>query len=326
MTGQTAENWIFTVEREGEGQRADVYLAANLPSLSRSRIQSLMKSGDILLNGKVARSGKKLEEGDRLYCGIPAPAQMTVEPCPMDLPIVYEDHSLLVINKPQGLVVHPAPGSTEKTLVHGLLAHCGDLSGINGVLRPGIVHRLDKDTSGLLVVAKTDKAHRALAEQIQAGDMKRQYLAVVWGVIGEPAGIVDAPVGRDPKDRQKMAVIAGGKAAQTSYAVLDRLEDKTVVQCDLHTGRTHQIRVHMKFLGFPVVGDPKYGRRKDDPRWPGQALHAWGISFRHPDDQKNYVFYACPPEGFCRFLVEEKAENTLMRMEELSKFTDGMGL
>jgi 23S rRNA pseudouridine1911/1915/1917 synthase len=313
--GQTER--VFVVEPEDEGQRADVYLAAMLPSFSRSRLQTLIKEGLILLNGQGIKSGKKLEEGDRLACSFPAPVEMKIEPYPMELSILYEDHCLLVINKPQGLVVHPAPGSGDRTLVHGLLAHCEDLSGINGILRPGIVHRLDKDTSGLLVVAKTDIAHRGLAEQIQSGTMKRQYLALVWGVMGEPAGIVDAPIGRDPKDRQKMAAIAGGKAAQTDYAVLDRLADKTTVQCDLRTGRTHQIRVHMKLLGHPVVGDPKYGRRKDESGWPGQALHAWRLQFCHPENGAEMEFFAPPPEHFMKRLHEEKAEFTLARISRL---------
>ena len=319
MSEQTQQEWFFTAEAEDEGRRADVYLAAMLPSVSRSRIQDLIKSGGILLNGQPLKSGRKLEEGDRLYCGIPAPTPMRIEPCPMDLPIVYEDDCLLVINKPKGLVVHPAPGSGEKTLVHGLLAHCTDLSGINGVLRPGIVHRLDKDTSGLLVVAKTDAAHRSLAGQISEGTMQRQYVALIWGSPGEAAGLVDVPVGRDTKDRQKMAAVAGGKAAQTAYTVLDRLQDKSVVQCDLITGRTHQIRVHMKYLGYPVVGDPRYGRRKDDPRWRGQALHAWRLQYSHPVTDRINVFFAPPPEDFLQFLTEEKAEKTLARMRELEK-------
>ena len=318
MPEQSVYHLTFTVEAQEEGKRSDVYLASMLPSFSRSRIQSLIKEGDILLNGQPAKNSVKLTAGDVFDCDIPEPVEMLLESCPMDLSIVYEDHDLLVVDKPKGLVVHPAPGSSSTTLVHGLLAHCRDLSGINGVLRPGIVHRLDKDTSGLMVVAKNDMAHRALAEQIQAGIMKRQYLAVVWGVISEPAGIVDAPIGRDPRDRQKMAVITGGKEAQTSYTVLDRLTDKTVVQCDLHTGRTHQIRVHMRLLGYPVVGDPKYGRRKDEPGWSGQALHAWRLTLVHPENQKELTFFAAPPENYLRFLIEEGAVNTLTRIKEMA--------
>ena len=319
MREQTGQKRTIIVESGDDGQRADVYLSAAFPSISRSRIQELIKEGHILLNGQAIKSGKKLEQGDKLFCDIPAPVPLKLEPVPMDLSVVYEDDCIIVINKPQGLVVHPAPGSGDKTLVHGLLAHCGDLSGINGVLRPGIVHRLDKDTSGLLAVAKNDAAHRSLAEQIQAGTMKRQYIAVVWGVVDEPAGIVDAPIGRDPKDRQRMAAIAGGKAARTVYTVLDRLKDKSVVQCDLQTGRTHQIRVHMKLLGHPVVGDAKYGRRKDDPAWAGQALHAWRLQFYHPENGKDMMFFAPLPEAFHSFIVEENAENTLNKIKELER-------
>ena len=301
----------LVVDTQGEGQRADVYLAAMLPALSRSRIQELIRNNQILLNGQSVKSGRRLEEGDRLDCTIPAPVHMRIEPCPMDLAILYEDSSLLIVNKPKGLVVHPAPGSGDRTLVHGLLAHCSDLSGINGVLRPGIVHRLDKDTSGLLVVAKNDEAHRFLAKQIQDGTMERLYIAVVWGVVSEPAGRVDAPIGRDPKDRQKMAAVAGGKEASTSYTVLDRLADKTVLQCELHTGRTHQIRVHMKLLGHPVAGDPKYGLRKDGSPLQGQALHAWRLSLCHPESKERMRFFAPPPEAFSKFLEEEGAVNTL---------------
>ncbi|MCL1849450.1 MAG: RluA family pseudouridine synthase [Clostridiales bacterium] len=307
----TDERWAFTVGADGDGQRADVYLSGKLTGHSRSRIQALMKSGAILLDGQIIKSGRRLEEGDSLSCRIPAPAPLQLTPCPMDLAIVYEDDSLLVINKPKGMIVHPAPGSGDQTLVHGLLAYCTDLSGINGVLRPGIVHRLDKDTTGLLVVAKNDEAHRSLAGQIQDRRMQRQYLAVLWGVIGEPAGIVDAPIGRDPRDRQKMAALPGGKDAKTSYTVLDRLKDKTVVLCDLHSGRTHQIRVHMRLLGFPVVGDQKYGRRKDDTIWQSQALHAWKLSFYHPVSSEEMHFYALPPESFLRFLTEEGAAHSL---------------
>jgi len=312
----TGESWTFIVDADGDGQRADVYLTGMLPAVSRSRIQSLMKEGEILLNGQKIKSGKKLEEGDTVYCAIPAPTPLALEPCQMELDIVYEDDCLLVINKPQGLVVHPAPGSGDRTLVHGLLAYCRDLSGINGVLRPGIVHRLDKDTSGLLVVAKNDGTHRYLAEQIQEGAMARQYLAVVWGLVGEPAGIVEAPIGRDPKDRQKMTALPGGKPAKTSYTVLDRLQDESVLQCDLHSVRTHQISVHMMLLGYPVVGDQKYGRRKDGSNWPGQALHAWRLAFIHPSDSTERVFCAPPPPVFCQFLAEEKAVNTLARLYE----------
>ncbi|MDR1194042.1 MAG: RluA family pseudouridine synthase [Peptococcaceae bacterium] len=293
------------------GQRADVYLAGLLPSFSRGRIQTLLRDGNILVNGQKVKAGKKLAAGDEVICRLPPPAALILTPQPMTLDIVYEDSDLIVINKPQGLVVHPAPGSEENTLVHGLLAHCGDLSGINGVLRPGIVHRLDKDTSGLLVAAKNDQAHRALAAQLESRSMKRQYIALVWGVIQEPAGIVEAPLGRDPRDRQRMAPRADGKEAATAYRVLDRLAGQTVVLCDLRTGRTHQIRAHLRFLGYPVAGDPKYGRRKEPGHWPGQALHAWRLCFSHPATGAAMVFQVPPPAYFLAALREKGAVNTL---------------
>jgi len=215
-------------------------------------------------------------------------------------------------------VVHPSPGSDERTLVHGLLARCPDLSGINGVERPGIVHRLDKNTSGLLVVAKTDQAHRGLSEQIAERTMTRRYLAVVWGIVNEPSGLIDAPINRDPDNRQRMAVMSGGRQAVTVYKTLDRLvkSGKTVLLCELRTGRTHQIRAHLKFLGYPVVGDAKYGRRKDDPYWNGQALHSFCLGFRHPVSGEEQMFYAAPPDEFMGFLREQNAENALAEINK----------
>ena len=311
----SVQEWRFIADEEADGLRADVYLTAMLTELSRSRIKSLMKNGDILINGLRVKSGKRIEEGDVLFCRIEDPVQMHMEAVPMDLSIIYEDDCLLVINKEPGLVVHPAPGNEHRTLVHGLLAYCQDLSGINGILRPGIVHRLDKDTSGLLVVAKNDTTHRDLALQMQNGTVTRRYLAVVWGIISEPAGLIDAPIQRDPKDRKKMAAIPGGKEARTSYLVLDRLSDKTALRCDLHTGRTHQIRVHMQMLGYPVVGDPTYGRRKDDSRWSRQVLHAWQLGFRHPRTGAEMLLSAEPPEDFLRLLEDEHAKTTLEALD-----------
>ncbi len=308
---ETAETEYFKITKEEEGARLDVFLTAALPEISRSRIQSLIKEGQVLVNAGAAKAGRKLEAGDEVVCRIPEPAELAALPQPMELDIVYEDGDIIVINKPQGLVVHPAPGSRDMTLVNGLLYHCQDLSGINGVLRPGIVHRLDKDTSGLLVAAKNDKAHQALAEQLQERTMKRQYIALVHGMMAEPMGLVDAPIGRDPKDRQRMAVVAGGKEAVTEYRVLDRLAEYTSVLCSLRTGRTHQIRVHMAYLGHPVAGDPKYGRRKEPLDWPGQALHAWRLSLVHPVKGEAMEFYAPLPGYFAQRLKELGGENTL---------------
>ncbi len=310
--------FAYTVDADGDGSRADVFIASLIPAFSRSRIQNLLKNGEILVNDRQVKNSSVLEEGDVITCEIQPPARMSLEAYPMDLDVVYEDDCLLVINKPRGLIAHPSPGSDAKTLVHGLLARCPDLSGINGVMRPGIVHRLDKDTSGLMVVAKTDEAHRSLAGQIQDRTMIRKYIAVVWGLISEPSGLIDAPIGRDPKNRQRMAVISGGREAQTSYTVLDRLPgaDKTTLLCELRTGRTHQIRVHMKFLGYPVVGDPIYGRRKDDPYWPGQALHAYCLGLRHPVSGRDLTLFAGAPPEYAKFFEEEGAANALA---EISK-------
>jgi 23S rRNA pseudouridine1911/1915/1917 synthase len=301
----------FVVEATDAGLRADAFLAKVLPDLSRTRIQTLLKNGSILINRAPAKPSAKLEAGDLIQCGIPEPETLQVKAESMDLDCIYEDSDILVINKPQGVVVHPAAGNREGTLVSGLLHHCEDLSGINGVMRPGIVHRLDKDTSGLLVVAKNDLAHHSLAAQIQDRSMKREYIALVHGIVGESAGIVDVPIGRDPKDRQRMAGVEGGKPAVTHYRVLDRVGQQTVLLCSLETGRTHQIRVHMAYLGYPVAGDPKYGRRKELLPWTGQALHAWHLHLRHPRSGKDMDFYAPPPPFFLKVLSDLGAENTL---------------
>jgi len=310
MTQDNPE-YEFIVEIEDAGMRVDAFLADTLPQFSRTRIQSLLKSGDIQINQQLVKSSSKLEAGDVILCSIPEPEILQVQAEAMDLDIIYEDSDILVINKPQGLVVHPAVGNREGTMVSGLLYHCKDLSGINGVMRPGIVHRLDKDTSGLLVVAKNDLAHQSLAAQIQDRSMKREYIALVHGIVGEAAGLVDVPIGRDPRDRQKMAGIEDGRQAITHYRVLDRLDTQTVLLCSLETGRTHQIRVHMTYLGYPVVGDPKYGRRKETLNWPGQALHAWHLHLIHPRTGEPMDFYVEPPAFFRQVLETIGAENTL---------------
>ncbi|MBQ1187476.1 MAG: RluA family pseudouridine synthase, partial [Peptococcaceae bacterium] len=221
------------------------------------------------------------------------------QPEPMDLDIVYEDSDLLIVNKPVGLVVHPAHGHYSGTLVNGLLAHCTDLSGINGKMRPGIVHRIDKDTSGLLMIAKNDLAHQHLAEQLKAHSIKRAYYALVQGVISEPAGLVDAPIGRHEVDRKKMAVtFKNSKEARTHYYVKERFAKNTFIECRLETGRTHQIRVHMAYLGHPLVGDPLYGTRKNNLDFPGQALHAYALGFVHPRTGEELYFEAPIPEHF----------------------------
>lgn len=305
----------FTVESKWEGSRIDAFLAEALPHLSRTKIQSLLKSDHILLNQKPTKPSQKLEIEDEIHCRIPESRPLKVEAEPIELDIIYEDQDILVINKQQGLVVHPAPGNLQGTLVNGLLHYCQDLSDINGVLRPGIVHRLDKDTSGIMVVAKNNEAHLSLARQIEDRTMKRNYIALVHGVVGEPAGIIEVPIGRDPKDRQKMAAIPTGKVAETHYKVLDRLDSYSTLLCSLQTGRTHQIRVHMSYLGYPVAGDPKYGRRKETLAWPGQALHAWHLQFIHPRLKNEMDFYVDLPLFFKEVLIELEAKNTLELIE-----------
>ena len=289
----------YTVEKEYELTRLDKFLNEMEEDLSRSRIQSLIDEESILVNGKKTKANYKVKTGDTLLVQIPEAAPVDIQPEPMDLDIVYEDSDLLIVNKPVGLVVHPAHGHYSGTLVNGLLAHCTDLSGINGKMRPGIVHRIDKDTSGLLMIAKNDLAHQHLAEQLKAHSIKRANYALVQGVISEPAGLVDAPIGRHEIDRKKMAVtFKNSKEARTHYYVKERFAKNTFIECRLETGRTHQIRVHMAYLGHPLVGDPLYGTRKNNLDFPGQALHAYALGFVHPRTGEELYFEAPIPEHF----------------------------
>lgn len=281
------------------GTRLDSFLAEELDGISRSYLQKLIGEQQILVNNKAVKANYKVKTGDILLINIPDAAPIDVLPEEMDLNIVYEDSDLLVINKPVGLVVHPAHGHYSGTLVNGLLAHCKDLSGINGMLRPGIVHRIDKDTSGLLMIAKNDLAHQHLAAQLKEHSIKRAYYALVQGVISEPAGLVDAPIGRHETDRKKMAVtFKNSKEARTHYYVKERFARHTFIECRLETGRTHQIRVHMSYLGYPLVGDPLYGTRKNNLDFPGQALHAYALGFIHPRTGEELYFEAPLPEHF----------------------------
>lgn len=281
------------------GTRLDSFLAEELDGISRSYLQKLIGEQQILVNNKVVKANYKVKTGDILLINIPDAAPIDVLPEEMDLNIVYEDSDLLVVNKPVGLVVHPAHGHYSGTLVNGLLAHCKDLSGINGMLRPGIVHRIDKDTSGLLMIAKNDLAHQHLAAQLKEHSIKRAYYALVQGVISEPAGLVDAPIGRHETDRKKMAVtFKNSKEARTHYYVKERFARHTFIECRLETGRTHQIRVHMSYLGYPLVGDPLYGTRKNNLDFPGQALHAYALGFIHPRTGEELYFEAPLPEHF----------------------------
>lgn len=288
---------VFQAEPGQAGKRLDVFLTGEVPEMTRSHIQKLIDEGRVTVNGTAAKANAKLKPGDEVVFVIPEPEELKVEGEEIPLDILYEDSDLIVINKPRGMVVHPAPGNTSGTLVNALLFHCKDLSGINGVMRPGIVHRLDKDTSGVMMAAKNDLAHLSLAGQIKDREVTRRYTALVHGNIQEPGGVVEAPIGRDPQDRKKMAVVLkNSKPALTRYTVLERFGDYTLVECKLETGRTHQIRVHLAYLGHPVVGDPKYGTRKAHFGLQGQALHAGVLGFRHPRTGDYLEFSAPVPE------------------------------
>ncbi|WP_137789724.1 RluA family pseudouridine synthase [Bacillus sp. E(2018)] len=272
----------YTVTPEQVGNRIDKVLSDVQDDWSRSQIQNWIKDKIVLLEGKPVKSNYKCAAGDSIEIDIPEPEVLDVVPEEMNLDIVYEDSDVLVVNKPRGMVVHPAPGHYSGTLVNGLMAHCKDLSGINGVLRPGIVHRIDKDTSGLLMVAKNDKAHESLVDQLKAKTTTRVYKAIVHGVMPHDQGTIDAPIGRDKSDRQKMTVTdENSRDAVTHFNVIKRFTNYTFVECQLETGRTHQIRVHMKYIGFPLAGDPKYGPSKT-LQIEGQALHAQTLGFDHP--------------------------------------------
>ena len=282
------------------GTRLDVFLTEYFKDLTRSRIQKLIADGEVTVNQSATKANTKLKIGDVVEVNIPKPkeTQLQAEEIPLD--IVYEDKHMLVVNKPQGMVVHPAAGNYCGTLVNALMAHCGDnLSGINGEIRPGILHRIDKDTSGLLLVAKDDKAHLGLSEQIKAHSLTREYICLVHGRIKEDSGTIDAPIGRDPKDRKKMTIThKNSKNAVTHFFVLERFEKYTLVKCRLETGRTHQIRVHMSKNGHPIVGDPVYGRKKEEFKLKGQLLHAWKVGFIHPITGEYMEFEREVPEYF----------------------------
>lgn len=290
------------IHEEHVNQRIDKILVAINKEWSRTQVQTWIKEGHVLVNGREIKTNYKTSLHDQIEIMIPEPEELHVEPEEMDLEVYYEDQDVIVVNKPKGMVVHPAPGHLGGTLVNGLLAHCQDLSGINGVLRPGIVHRIDKDTSGLLMVAKNDLAHVALVNQLTAKTVTRKYRAIVHGVIPHDHGTIDAPIGRDQKDRQSMTVVDNGKHAVTHFRVLERFADFTFVECQLETGRTHQIRVHMKYIGYPLAGDPKYGPRKTLDLQ-GQALHAGILGFIHPRTEEYLEFESPLPAYFNELIV-----------------------
>ena len=304
MTQLGMQEYCLTVCPEEEGQRLDGYIAGQLPQLTRSAVQKLLAEGNIQVQGTPAAKSLRVKEGWEVRVSLPEPEETTVLPQNIPLDIVYEDDDLLVVNKPKGMVVHPAPGNPDGTLVNALLAHCGNsLSGINGVIRPGIVHRIDKDTSGLLMVAKNDVAHQGLAAQIREHSFTREYEAVVYGNLREDRGMVNAPIGRHPVDRKKMAVTEKhSRPAVTHFQVLARYGSFTHVRLQLETGRTHQIRVHMAYLGHPVAGDPVYGPKKVITSLQGQCLHAKKIGFVHPVTREYLEFSSPLPEYFTSFL------------------------
>ncbi|WP_088349589.1 RluA family pseudouridine synthase [Bacillus cereus] len=286
-----------TVAAEQKNERIDKFVAGINNEWSRTQVQQWIKDDVVTVNGKAVKGNYKVKEEDEITVTIPEPEELDIQPEDLNLEIYYEDADVLVVNKPRGMVVHPAPGHTSGTLVNGLMHHCTDLSGINGVMRPGIVHRIDKDTSGLLMVAKNDMAHESLVNQLVAKTVTRRYKAIVHGVIPHDKGTIDAPIARDKKERQSMTVDENGKNAVTHFQVLERFKDFTLVECRLETGRTHQIRVHMKYIGYPLAGDPKYGPKKTlDIN--GQALHAGILGFDHPRTGEYIQFEAPIPEVF----------------------------
>ena len=297
------EATILTATPEQAGKRLDAFLAQALPELTRSAAQRLIAEGLVTVDGKAPAKSLKLSGGETVAVTVPEPEEAQALPEDIPLDVVYEDDDVIVVNKPVGMVVHPAPGHSGGTLVNALLHHCGDsLSGIGGELRPGIVHRIDRDTSGLIIAAKNDFAHQALAAQLQDHSLCRTYEAVVIGNLREDSGTVNAPIDRNPKDRKKMAVVPGGRPAVTHWQVLERFPGYTYVRCRLETGRTHQIRVHMAYIGHPLYGDTVYGAKKAAPGMTGQCLHAVGLTFRHPRTGET-VELSCPlNEEFTAFL------------------------
>lgn len=295
---------IISVEEDMEGERVDALVAEQISGLSRTTVKNLIKDGHILVDGQVCKSSYRLSEGQEIMVEIPAPEEVETPAQNLPLHIIYQDEDLVVINKEKGMVVHPAPGHQDGTMVNALLYHIKDLSGINGDLRPGIVHRLDKDTSGVMVVAKNDAAHRSLAAQIKDHTINREYVALVHGVIKENLGTIDAPIGRSKVDRKKMAVVGNGRPAISNYQVLQRYRNYSLVRVKLLTGRTHQIRVHFAYIKHPVVGDPLYSSAKQHFNLDSQALHARLLGFVHPSSGQYMEFTSELPEYFLAIIRE----------------------
>lgn len=288
---------------ESKNQRLDAFLASSLDGLTRSQATRLIESGEVAVNGRAVSKSYKLAGGEDVAVTLPEPEPVEAVPQDIPLDVVYEDADVIVVNKPSGMVVHPAPGHPDGTLVNALLYHCaGTLSGVGGALRPGIVHRIDRDTSGLIIAAKNDAAHQYLSAQLADHTLARTYECIVVGKLREDRGTVDAPIARHPTDRKRMAVVAGGREAVTHWEVIARYPGYTHVRCRLETGRTHQIRVHMAYIGHPILGDTVYGAKREVPGLTGQCLHAVGLRFLHPRTHE-VVELSCPlPEEFTRML------------------------
>ena len=294
---------LLRASEESKNQRLDAFLASSLDGLTRSQATRLIESGEVAVNGRAVSKSYKLAGGEDIAVTLPEPEPVEAVPQDIPLDVVYEDADVIVVNKPSGMVVHPAPGHPDGTLVNALLYHCaGTLSGIGGALRPGIVHRIDRDTSGLIIAAKNDAAHQYLSAQLADHTLARTYECIVVGSLREDRGTVDAPIARHPSDRKRMAVVAGGREAVTHWEVIARYPGYTHVRCRLETGRTHQIRVHMAYIGHPILGDTVYGAKKEVPSLTGQCLHAVGLRFLHPRTHE-VVELSCPlPDEFTRML------------------------
>ena len=294
---------LLRASEESKNQRLDAFLASSLDGLTRSQATQLIESGEVAVNGRAVSKSYKLAGGEDIAVTLPEPEPVEAVPQDIPLDVVYEDADVIVVNKPSGMVVHPAPGHPDGTLVNALLYHCaGTLSGVGGALRPGIVHRIDRDTSGLIIAAKNDAAHQYLSAQLADHTLARTYECIVVGKLREDRGTVDAPIARHPTDRKRMAVVAGGREAVTHWEVIARYPGYTHVRCRLETGRTHQIRVHMAYIGHPILGDTVYGAKKEVPGLTGQCLHAVGLRFLHPRTHE-VVELSCPlPDEFTRML------------------------
>ncbi len=294
---------LLRASEESKNQRLDAFLASSLDGLTRSQATRLIESGEVAVNGRAVGKSYKLAGGEDIAVTLPEPEPVEAVPQDIPLDVVYEDADVIVVNKPSGMVVHPAPGHPDGTLVNALLYHCaGTLSGIGGALRPGIVHRIDRDTSGLIIAAKNDAAHRYLSAQLADHTLARTYECIVVGALREDRGTVDAPIARHPTDRKRMAVVAGGREAVTHWEVIARYPGYTHVRCRLETGRTHQIRVHMAYIGHPILGDTVYGAKKEVPGLTGQCLHAVGLRFLHPRTHEVVELFCPLPEEFTRML------------------------